>query len=1099
MTPERYEQVRQVFLSACDLEPLEQQRLLDDRCADDPELRVAVEALLARDAVGDDLLPAGGRGGSAPCAPPRSVGHYQIARTIAVGGMGAVYEAVQESPHRTVALKLIRTDLATPKFLRRFKYEAQILGMLCHPGIAQIYEASTTETDLGTQPFFAMEYVRGLPILEHVRTHQLDVRDRLELVLILLEAVQYAHSKGVIHRDLKPENILVDENGCPKILDFGVARVTDIDIRATTLKTEFGELVGTVPYMSPEQVRGDSTQIDVRSDVYALGVLIFELLTDRLPHELGDKELLDYLQEIRNADPPTLGTLNRTFRGDLETIVAKALEKDKAHRYQTAEALQADLGRYLSNEPIDARPATRRYRVSKFVRRNRALVSGVAAVLLVLAAGTIATSIGLVSAIRREAEANIARDEALGMTNFLVSMLQSADPSALGRDVLVRDILDEAGDALQSSDYTGHALTRATLEQAIGRAYYQLGDLNPAREHLQRAYSIRQAELSEAHAETLQSAYALAEVLYRLGHYEDAQALFLRTMAIDQEQYGVSERVWEGQYLLGLLYGDWGDYEQAQELLSRTLALQEGHYGEGHPKTFPSMLALGQVLKNAGRLQEAEALASRYYDLCLQTFGESSVGTLEALDLLWALRYVLGQPKEAKSVARRVVVQSREKLGIKHPLTISRMVSLANLLRAEKDVDEAEALLDEALLECQGVLDDRNPVALSVRQHLYQTWIQQGKYEEAVSGLEALIDIQREVEGPMHPRTLDAIRSLALGHHRIGNETTAEQLFRDVIKKQSKVLSPGHPDTITAMINLADLLIRRGELEESRQLILEALDLQEQVLHEDSVLMFAPLQMLGYLYERTGRHGEAIEMFRRAIDIQDSSFSGQFHGMDMCRYVMGKSLIATGLYDEAGEVLAELVDELHRKDQHRLESDIAPHEAPRFHVDPQFVLVVKAALSTAYINQGRYEAAEPIAVEVLDMSREIFGSEHERTLFSISTLGQLYTRQGRNAEAQELLAEAMAVIDSVQPVAIVEGAVRGAYGRALAEQGLHVAGETALLEGYGVLKTQLGADHGVTRRTRDWLAELYDDWGKPELAARYREPSQPQAAAAATN
>src|ERR1043165_3724018 len=315
------------------------------------------------------------------------VAHYRVERVLGEGGMGVVYLARQERPDRAGALKLIRPGYAGEKMLRRFEHEAEVLGRLLHPGIAQIYEAGTADLGAGPQPFFAMELVRGVPLTRFAEQKELGTRERLELMARVCDAVQHAHQKGVIHRDLKPGNILVPADGQPKVLDCGVARATDSDIQSTTVQTGIGQLIGTVPYMSPEQVGGDPAELDTRSDVYALGVVLFELLSGRLPYSLEAKMIHAGARVIREEDPTRLSSIDRSLRGDVETIVGHALEKDKTRRYQAASALAADIRRYLSDETIAARPASTWYQLRKFSRRNRALVGGVGASFVILSAG----------------------------------------------------------------------------------------------------------------------------------------------------------------------------------------------------------------------------------------------------------------------------------------------------------------------------------------------------------------------------------------------------------------------------------------------------------------------------------------------------------------------------------------------------------------------------------------------------------------------------------------------------------------------------------------------------------------------------------------
>jgi WD40 repeat protein/predicted Ser/Thr protein kinase len=416
MGDERRDRLWALFDQAADLPPAEQCALLDAACPDDPGLRAELEKLLADDArlraeegatsfLNSPLVRALAPTHAADTAvfaqgpaAPAHIGRYRIVSLLGEGGMGAVYLAEQDNPRRPVALKVIRPGLVAPPLLKRFAQEAQILGRLHHVGIAQIYEAGVAEDG---RPYFAMEFILGVSLDEYARAHKLDPAARLNLLARVCDAVQHAHEQGVIHRDLKPGNVLVEESGQPKVLDFGIARATDADVQTTAGRTEAGQLLGTLSYMSPEQVTADPAALDVRSDVYTLGVILFELLAGRLPYSLVHLPLPEVARVIREREPPRLGAINARFRGDVETIVARALEKDKARRYSSAGELAADVRRHLNHEPIRARRISPAERLVRWTRRNRALAAALAAVALLLVLIS-AASIALAVYYRRQ-------------------------------------------------------------------------------------------------------------------------------------------------------------------------------------------------------------------------------------------------------------------------------------------------------------------------------------------------------------------------------------------------------------------------------------------------------------------------------------------------------------------------------------------------------------------------------------------------------------------------------------------------------------------------------------------------------------------------
>ena len=715
MPNDRQQRAAQIVTEAFGRPTVTRGDFIADACGDDNELHAEVEALLAADVQAGSFLDKPiVRASEAPVVEDPlegcAVDGFRIVRRIAVGGMGVVYEAEQQNPHRRVALKVIRAGAASAGTLRRFEHEAHVLALLQHPGIAQVHEAGTFDTGHGRQPFFAMELIDGRPLNDYAESANLDTRRRLDLFANICDAVHYAHQRGVIHRDLKPGNVLVDDAGQAKVLDFGVARVTDSDLQTTTLHTAVGELIGTVPYMSPEQVLGDADSIDIRSDVYALGVMLYELLSGKLPHDLRDKPIPEAARIIREDEITPLSSVNRIFRGDLETIVSKALDKDKDRRYASAAGLAADVRRYLNDEPITARPASAMYQFRKFTRRNKSVVAAAAVVLVAILGGALVSSVLAVKESRarrvaeeqrtlaKEAEGRALREAeaAAQIATFLDEMLAGLDPAvAKGADTeLLRLILDATSERVEA-ELRGQPEVGASIRTTVGNTYLRIGEYEAAERPLAAALQLRRAEFGDEHKDTLASVYNLASAYFHLGRYEDAEPLAIRALEGRRKVLGADDpATLDSVGLLGMVYRQQGRLDRAEPLYLQTLEGRRRVLGEQHEDTLAAMNNVAALYFSRRQYEEAREMFSDLLKVTRRVHGQENSLTVMIMFNLAAQCIELGQYDQAEPLYAQVLEIRRRVLGEHHPDTLVAMNSLGRLYIEMERYDEAESLLE---------------------------------------------------------------------------------------------------------------------------------------------------------------------------------------------------------------------------------------------------------------------------------------------------------------------------------------------------------------------------------------------------------------------
>lgn len=788
-----WDDLQRIFERVIAAAPEDRARVLDESTIGCEELRRDVAALIEAHERDETLLevPAGEIAlGTMPVFPG-----YRVVREIGRGGMGTVYEAEREHPRRRVALKIVHGASHSRSRQRRFEHEVRLLARLHHPGIAQILDAGVASSAQGDIPYLTMELVRGRSLAELVYDPSMEYRERMELVARIADAVQHAHQNGVIHRDLKPANIIVTPEGQPKILDFGVARAIDPEGDLTTLRTREGQLVGTLAYMSPEQAGGDPSRIDTRSDVYALGVVAFELLCGRLPYDLRGKLAHETMRTIQHEEATRLSSISRAYRGDAETIIAKALEKDRARRYQSASEFASDIRRHLADEPIIARPPSRAYLASKFVRRHRPLVIGASLVALAVTLGAfVSTALALRLSRTNDAltrsldDLEVARGEAVAQAGaaerrartaervnafFIGHLLFGAAPEqTLGREVTLREALDATASSVDA-ELSGEPEAAAFIHSALASVFQHLGEQDRVLPHSERALALFQRELGLSDRTTINAMNNHTQYLRDANRLEESDALRERTIRASRDALGERDPL-----TLAVLTGHAsdlmgaGDFASAIPLLERTLAaMPEDEVIESR---IDRRLLLAGAYQEVGRIEHAREIIAQALADARANLPRDHPQELKALNALGAVLMASGDAQAALPTTREIADAAVRVLGASHVNALIARQNLARNLAAVGRFAEGERLWLEVIPALEAQLPEHHPLAGLVNKAFGIALAENQRERDALPYLVRAFEHFEATLGGRHPEAQQGVRWLIEVHERLGEHDAAE-------------------------------------------------------------------------------------------------------------------------------------------------------------------------------------------------------------------------------------------------------------------------------------------------------------------------------------
>lgn len=904
-----WEAVKSLVADALELSPDARQAFINDRCNGDDTLAEEVAALITAyddaegviDSGADAWLGLSGR--DTVSLAGHKIGRYQLERLLAEGANGAVYVAQQISPNRRVAIKLLRTVLPLVDAAHRFKRESAALGRLQHPNIARIYESGVHRGENATNatPFLAMELVDGLPLNKYAREKKLSREERVKLIIKVAQAVHAAHQQAVIHRDLKPANVLVDANGEPKVLDFGLARIAELDDDQNTWQTTAGVMLGTPGYMSPEQASGNQDSVDVRSDVWSLGVLLYELLADQLPLDVKGKSFAEIVQTLEQSEPKPLGQVDPTLRGDLETIVGTALAKDKSERYASAEAFADDLRNVLEYEPIKARAPSRWYRAKKFVRRNRLAVALITALAITLIGATVISTSSLVRERRQ-------RDRAEAVNTFLNDVISRANPNTGGKDLTMRDVMSQAEGNVATS-FASQPEVEAELRRTIGWAYYNISDFPAAQRNLAKSIELFNSTVGQNNPQTLKAMSHMVSVLRMLSKYDEALSMVETAINSANQTLGnKDELTLQLEIDRAALLTDMSKMDRAAAVYKELIPRLKQSLGENNEQTLLAENNYGYMLMSGAKYAEAEPVLEEVVRRGGAMRGPDHPELFPTRSNVLTVKTNLGKLEECEPLYRTLSADVKRILGENHRRSQAVDSEFSQLLSLIGKYDESIELMKSVIERSRVTNGPEELTTFKWEMFLTHRYLNASRFVEAEAAAREILPRARRVLGEEFLTTLLLEDNLARALNGQKKFVEAEPIFRASIPKTLKIAGEKNNWYANARLNFARCLNGLGKYEEA----LENIAIARQICDEMNLVNTSPnvRRELAQTYALMNKFDEAEKTLLEAVE-------------------KDKALSNPRQLQRTTAALAELYDKLNKpEDAARVRASTQPATAP---------------------------------------------------------------------------------------------------------------------------------------------------------------------------